>query len=254
MAGSADYEPFPRYGHISGNVGSLIVVQAGGTRNSSDESKQHLSSVVEIFDPYSESWEQRQVEGNAPSPRTLAACVSLHDNLFSFGGYDDRDFFNTVHRLDTKMWCWSQVSPQNADGAPMPKYGCGMIAFRNSLVVFGGCGVPQGPTKPQSFIKFTGATDGSGWTNEFHIYNLSEGNMQKKQMQRFPPHTIHCSEGYAYNIHNTVESLYNGHFGTRPLSVIYGMSFIGVFCFCCLPLTHILQMRMHRKYAWCSSL
>ena len=60
----------------------------------------------------------------------------------------------------------------------MPKIGCGMIAFRNSLVVFGGYGRPRGPTEPQSFIKDVG---GRGWTNEFHIFNLSEGNMQKKQ-------------------------------------------------------------------------
>ena len=179
MAASADYEPLPRYRHISGRVGSLAVVQGGRTEDFSEERKQHLSSVVEIFDPYSESWEQRQVEGNAPSPGTYsAASASLHDDLFSFGGWDDRDYFNNVHRLDTKTWCWSQVSPQNADGAPMPKYGCGMIAFRNSLVVFGGYGVPQGPTEPQSFINGGG---GLGWTNEFHIYNLLEGNMQKKQ-------------------------------------------------------------------------
>ena len=182
MAASADYEPLPRTRHISGRVGSLAVVQGGVTKGFSEESKQHLSSVVDIFDPYSESWKQRQVEGNAPSPGTNgAASASLHDDLFSFGGTDGRDYFNTVHRLDTKTWCWSQVSPQNADGAPMPKTACGMIAFRNSLVVFGGYGVPQGPTEPQSFIKYTGATDGRGWTNEFHIYNLSEGNMQKKQ-------------------------------------------------------------------------
>ena len=182
MAASADYEPLPRYGHISGRVGSLAVVQGGKTKDFSEESKQHLSSVVEIFDPYSESWERRQVEGNAPSPGTyLSASTSLHDDLFSFGGWDGRDFFNTVHRLDTKTWCWSQVSPQNADGAPMPKRGCGMIAFRNSLVVFGGYGRPQGPTEPRSFIEDTFGTGGSGWTNEFHIYNLSEGNMQKKQ-------------------------------------------------------------------------
>ena len=180
MAASADYEPLPREDHISGRVGSLAVVQGGVTEDFSEKSKQHLSSVVEIFDPYSESWEQRQVEGNAPSPGTYnAASTSLHDDLFSFGGEDGNDhYFNTVHRLDIKMWCWSQVSPQNADGAPMPKTGCGMIAFRNSLVVFGGYGRPQGPTEPQSFIKGTG---GRGWTNEFHIYNLSEGNMQKKQ-------------------------------------------------------------------------
>ena len=177
MAASPDYEPLPRFGHISGRVGSLIVVQGGVTKDFSEERKQHLSSVVEIFDPYSESWEQRQVEGNAPSPGTYrAASASLHDDLFSFGGFDGRDlFFNTVHRLDTKTWCWSQVSPQNADGAPMPKRGCGMIAFRNSLVVFGGYGVPQGPTEPQSFIKDTFVADGRGYTNEFHIYNLSEG-------------------------------------------------------------------------------
>ena len=179
-ASAADYEPLPREGHISGRVGSLAVVQGGRTNDFSEESKQHLSSVVEIFDPYSESWEQRQVEGNAPSPGTyLAASASLHDDLFSFGGRNgSENYFNTVHRLDTKTWCWSQVSPQNADGAPMPKCGCRMIAFRNSLVVFGGIGVPQGPTEPQSFIQNAG---GRGWTNEFHIYNLSEGNMQKKQ-------------------------------------------------------------------------
>ena len=152
-------------------------MQGGQTKNFSEKNKQHLSSVVEIFDPYSESWEQRQVEGNAPPPGAYAAAsTSLHDDLFSFGGWDGGDlFFNTVHRLDTKTWCWSQVSPQNADGAPMPNYGCEMIAFRNGLVVFGGYGVPQGPTEPQSFIKDTEYADGRGWTNEFHIYNLSEG-------------------------------------------------------------------------------
>ena len=181
MAASADYEPLPRSHHISGRVGSLIVVQGGLTEDFSEKSKQHLTSVsvVEIFDPYSESWEQRQVEGNAPSLGTYnAASASLHDDLFSFGGRDGGDHFNTVHRLDTKTWCWSQVSPQNADGAPMPKEGCGMIAFRNSLVVFGGYRRPRGPTEPQSFIYNVG---NEGWTNEFHIYNLSEGNIQKKQ-------------------------------------------------------------------------
>ena len=177
LSGSVNYEPLPRYEHISERVGSLIVVQGGRTKDFSEKSEQQLSSVVEIFDPYSESWKQRQVEGNAPSPGTyIAASASLHDDLFSFGGLDGRDYFNTVHRLDTKTWCWSQVSPQNADGAPMPKFGCGMIAFRNGLVVFGGYGVPQGPTEPQSIMKGTGYTDGRGWTNEFHFYNLSKGN------------------------------------------------------------------------------
>ena len=176
---SAKYEPLPRLGHISGRVGSKLVVQGGWTKDFSEKSIQQLSSVVEIFDPYSELWEQRQVQGVAPSPGTyLAASASLHDDLFSFGGWDGRRYFNTLHRLDSKTWHWSQVSPQNADGAPMPKAGCGMIAFRNSLLMFSGHGIPQGTTEPgSSFIKNTRFTDGSrGWTNELHIFSLSEGN------------------------------------------------------------------------------
>ena len=153
---SEKYEPLPRLFHISCRVGSKVVVQGGRTKEFSEDSRQHLRSVVEIFDPYSELWEQRQVTGDAPLPGTyVSASASLHDDLFSFGGFDGRHWFNTVHRLDTEKLCWSQVSPQNADGAPMPKTGCGMMAFGNSLGVFGGFGVPQGPTEPQSFIKNT---------------------------------------------------------------------------------------------------
>ena len=171
---SSKYEPLPRFRHISSRVGSKAVVQGGRTKDFSGKSRQHLSSVVEIFDLCSESWEQRPVTGDAPSPGTyVAASASLHDDLFSFGGFDDRHFFNTLHRLDTEKLCWSQVSPQNADGAPMPKYGCGMIAFANGLGVLGGYGVPRGPTEPQSFIKRTGFTDGRGWTNEFHIHKVT---------------------------------------------------------------------------------
>ena len=177
---SSNYEPLPRFFHISSRVGSKVVVQGGRINDFSEKSRQHLSSVVEIFDPYSESWEQRPVTGDAPSPGTnAAASASLHDNLFSFGGYDGSRSFNTLRRLDTEKLCWSQVSPQNADGAPMPKAACGMIALGSGLGVLGGYGVPRGPTEPQSFIKNTRFTDGRGWTNEFHIYNLSQGNLSR---------------------------------------------------------------------------
>ena len=174
---SAKYEPLPRFCHVSQSVGSKVVVQGGRTKDFSDKSRQHLSSVVETFDPYSELWEQRQVEGDAPSPGTFgAASASLHDDLFSFGGLDGREKeLNTLRRLDTKTWRWCQLSPQSAEGAPMPKFACGMISFGHSLGVFGGHGIPRGPIEPRSFIRNTSYTDGSGWTNEFHIYRLKEG-------------------------------------------------------------------------------
>ena len=179
LAGSsAKYEPLPRYSHVSQTVGSKVPVQGGVTKDFSETSREHLASVVETLDPYSELWEQRQVKGDAPSPGIyLAASASVNDDLFTFGGFDGENLFNTLHRLDTKTWRWCRLSPQNADGAPMPKIGSGMMRFRDNLVVFGGYGIPRGPTEPRSFLKNTSVTDGGGCTNEFHIYHLKEGRL-----------------------------------------------------------------------------
>ena len=170
------YEPLPRVGHISQSVGSGVIVQGGRTKNFKDKNRQQLCSVVEVFNPYSELWEQRQVGGETPLPGTyLAASALVHNDLFMFGGTDGKNFFNTLHKLDTKTWCWSQLSPQNAEGAPMPKFSCEMISFGECLGVFGGFGLPHEPNAAQSVIRSTKYTDGSGWTNEFHIYHLKLG-------------------------------------------------------------------------------
>ena len=173
---AAKYEPLPRFSHVSQSVGSKVVVQGGRTKDFSEKTQQHLTSVVETLDPYSELWEQRQVEGDAPSPGTFcAASTSINDDLYTFGGSDGRNYFNTLHKLDTKTWHWCQLSPQNAEGAPMPKWACRMISIKDSLVVFGGYGRPRGPAEPGSFMNDTRITDGVGWTNELHIYHLKEG-------------------------------------------------------------------------------
>ena len=57
---SSKYEPLPRFYHISSR--RKVVVQGGRTNDFSEKSRQHLSSVVEIFDLHSESWEQRPVK------------------------------------------------------------------------------------------------------------------------------------------------------------------------------------------------
>lgn len=178
LTGPSKYEPVPRYAHISQSVNGKVIVQGGRTKDFLDKNGQRLASVVETFDPYTETWEQRQVEGAAPSPGTcLSASASFNDDLFTFGGLDGTSRFNTLHRLNTKTWRWCQLSPQNAEGAPMPKSGSGMISFNDSLGVFGGYGISHGPTEPGSFIKAK-AIDGIGWTNEFHIYHLREGSKE----------------------------------------------------------------------------
>ena len=61
-------------------------------------------------------------------------------------------------------------------------------------------------------IKNTRFTDGRGWTNEFHIYNLSEGNKQKKQHAAVSTsyHTLYrslCIQHAQYNILHTMSGV-----------------------------------------------
>ena len=173
---AAKYEPLPRFDHVSQSVGSKVAVQGGLTKDFSEKTQQRLTSVVETLDPYSELWEQRQVEGDAPSPESYgAASTSVNDELYTFGGSDGRNYSNTLHKLDTETWHWCQLSPQNSERSPMLKAACGMISIKDSLVVFGGYGRPRGLVEPGSFMKSTRSTDGRGWTNELHIYHLKEG-------------------------------------------------------------------------------
>ena len=166
------YEPLPRTAHVSGCVGNAAVVH-GGLR---EKGKQCLSSAVEIYDPYTELWEQRHVEGDAPCRGIFwAASASWREYLFTFGGWDGKQRSSAFNRLDTKNWRWCEIMPKTTEGAPMPKLACAMITFGNCVGVLGGHGLPQGPTKPRPFMKDTRFADGSGWTNEFHIYHLHRG-------------------------------------------------------------------------------
>ena len=51
-----------------------------------------------------------------------------------------------------------------------------MIAQDSKLVLFGGYGIPSGPIqRGAEFIKQRDFTDGRGWTNEVHTFDLKEG-------------------------------------------------------------------------------
>ena len=179
------YEPAPRYYQVSQTVGSKVLIHGGWAKDISDKSKQHVASLVEVFDPYSEFWEQKQIGGEAPSAGTYAAVsASIGDDLFSFGGLDSDDKeLNTLHKLDTSAsrWRWCQLSSPSAKGSPMRKYGCGMVAFGDKLGVCGGYGVPSLFAKTgSSFMKDEASADGRGWTNEFHVFHLKEGKCKQR--------------------------------------------------------------------------
>ena len=58
----------------------------------------------------------------------------------------------------------------------MRKITYGMVAHDSKLVLFGGYGVPSGPTQAGSeFVTYSDSTIGEGWTNELHVFDLNKG-------------------------------------------------------------------------------
>ena len=49
-----------------------------------------------------------------------------------------------------------------------------MIVYGKKLLLFGGYGFPSHPSQPD-FVKSSCFTDGRGWTNELHSFDLEEG-------------------------------------------------------------------------------
>ena len=111
-----------------------------------------------------------------------AACTSFGDYLFTYGGqyYGDSglDVSGVLSCLNIKTLTWTQLCPVGTARGPMRKVGCGMVhVSSDKLAVIGGSGFPTGPTQPgSSFIMNTQFTDGSGWTNEVHVFDLSQGS------------------------------------------------------------------------------
>ena len=150
------------------------------TADDSVENRKSLQSIVELYDPHTEKWEAKRCTGEAPVPGLReAAGASSSDALYTYGGENgDHKFVNSLHRLSANAFRWSELSRRNKGGvSPIAKSGAGMAVCGDMLAVLGGYGIPHGPTQRagSSFIKNTSASDGRGWTNEFHIYHLNEG-------------------------------------------------------------------------------
>ena len=173
------YEPMPRWFHISEQVANRVVVYSGRTQDNSLENRKRLASIVEVFHPHSEHWEAKHSNGLTPAPGLYdAASVVVNEHLYSYGGRDgDLNFLNnSLYQMSVKTYEWRELSAKGA-ASPMTKEAAAMVACGDSLALLGGYGIPHGPTQPGSFVKDTYASDGRGWTNEFHIYNLNEGTV-----------------------------------------------------------------------------
>ena len=181
------YEPNSRFLHVASSVcdgSSQLIVWGGHTSELySNDGRIQLASVVEQFDIHSEVWCQRDTGGIPHPGMSDTACTSFGNRLFIYGGsYCDDTFLNCsgeLSCLDLTTLTWSQLSLAGGTAwGPMRKVGCRIVHFHHDkLAVIGGYGTPTGPTQPgSSFFRDTRFTDGRGWTNEIHVFDISQGS------------------------------------------------------------------------------
>ena len=176
LGDAKDYQPASRFWHCAAPVGDRLYLWGGRTENFSTSSRRKLASVVEIYDPYLEAWQQEATTGVPPPGIYGGGCTSVHESLFWYGGFDGQSLCGTLHQLNTVTLNWEELRQSTPQG-PVAKQGCGLASFQGGKVgLFGGFGIPTGPTQPGStFTRRTGFSDGRGWTNEFHLFDLREG-------------------------------------------------------------------------------
>ena len=169
------YEPTPRFLHRAASVGAKCYLWGGIVQNLSESGRKKLASAVDIFDQYLETWEEHTTKGVPPPGLYSGACASLLNSFYSFGGEDGTSYYNTLHRLDPTTLEWKELQPLNQADGPMKKGGCGMVPIlQDKLATFGGDGIPMGPTQPGAIFTKSTHPDGSGWSNELHIFDITE--------------------------------------------------------------------------------
>ena len=170
------YQPAPRAWHGAAPIGDRLYMWGGITEDFSESGRRKVASVVEMYNPYLEAWQQEAITGVPPPGLSSGGSTSVHESLLWYGGYDGKSKFGTLHQLNTTTLNWEELH-RNTPQGPMAKHVCGLALFQGGKVgLFGGYGIPTGPTQPGStFTRDTRYSDGNGWTNEFHLFDLQEG-------------------------------------------------------------------------------
>jgi len=164
------YEPSARYRHSSVQVEENAYLWGDHTKNS------NRSEVINIFDGYIEMWKEKSTTGVPPPGQCDGSFTVVGSNLYYFGGSDKRAFFSSVHELQLSNLEWNEIIESNKAEGPLPKCGCGMVAYQQQLAVIGGYGsAPTGPLQSGAEFIRRIKHPGLGWNNEFHLFSIKEG-------------------------------------------------------------------------------
>ena len=134
-------------------------------------------------------WQQEYTTGSPPLGMDSCGFTVVGRRVVVYGGYCRHTgcYHNSLHELDTTILKWSELTPDEAEGAPIKKYDCGVVAHSSGgeeqLCVFGGYGLLNSAMHQATaeYVEDTRDKLGDGWTNEFHCFTSGEHM-----------HKVHC--------------------------------------------------------------
>ena len=126
-------------------------------------------------------WQQKYTTGSPPLGVCNCGYTVLGTKVIMYGGYHGHGtcWHNSLHELDTTVLKWTELAPNEAEGAPIKKTCCGVVAHSNGgkkqLCVFGGYG-PLNTSSHQTTAQYVESirAPGRGYTNEFHCFSSGE--------------------------------------------------------------------------------
>ena len=146
----------------------------GGCTDNFSTAKGEKMVSIEIFDSY-QTWITKKTEKDPPLWVYDGACTSSGHNIYMYGGHAGKSLYGSLYEFNTRTSSWRELASHSAD-SPMKKWGCGMAVCGDKCVLFGGYGIPSGPIQSGAdFVRNNSRTDGSGWTNEMHTFDLNKG-------------------------------------------------------------------------------
>ena len=173
----AHYEPLARCRHVAAAVGDKLYLWRGMKRNACTNYERDKNATIDVLDLQQWTWQEQTTIGVLPPGVRGCGFTVVGKRIITYGGYsgDDCCFHNSLHELDTTSLTWTELAPNELEGAPMKKGYCGLVAYSSGgdeqLCVFGGYGTLNSATR-QPTAQYTESSEhtGQGYTNETHCF------------------------------------------------------------------------------------
>lgn len=159
-------EPLPCYRPLSAEANCFHFVWRGFGPG-------RKATTIGVFDGYTEQWSLKNTTGPSPPGVYGGQMVSRGNCLYAFGGENWSSCYNDMHKLGLDTFKWGKVHSTGTH--PIKKSSFGLVCVNDTtLCCFGGYGIiPKQPGA--AYAKSTQSSDGRGWTNEFHFFDILKG-------------------------------------------------------------------------------